>query len=88
MYSEKMSVDLENSQGSSQDSYRESEDSPGSLEDFIVHSSDEEESDCDYEPSEAEFTDSDDDEDSQKELLAASHLCRLCQMKICGKFEY
>ena len=84
-----MSVDLEESEGSSQDSYRESEDSPGSLRDFIVDSSDEE-SECssDYEPSEAEFTDSDDDEDSQKELLAASHLCRLCQMQICGKFDY
>lgn len=84
-----MSVDLEESQGSSQDSYRESEDSPGSLCDFIVESSgDDSDSDCSYEPSEAEFTDSDDDEDSQKELLAASHLCRLCQMQICGKFEY
>lgn len=84
-------IDLEAFSDSDDDSYRESEDSAGSLRDFIVSdSSSQGSSDPDYCPSESEFESSDQEEEDESELeaLAASHLCQLCRMKICGKFEY
>lgn len=82
-------IDLELSSNSSQDSYRSSQDSPGSLREFIVDSqSSSSQSDSTYEPSQSELDESDDYQEEEEQFAAAVHYCKLCRARLTQAVDF